>query len=158
MDESNQRFLKHTKRFTLMLGIIYTIYSVLYMFISAGTLLASSIDWTDAGLSAEEVATINEAMTSFEMYSIYILTIAYIVLCVLMYIFNSKLKKRRIVSKIPYFLVLAIQVFNIINQIVSQSATIFSMTINGIVALLAILAIVNLSKLASTNEEGQLVV
>lgn len=151
MNENNEKYLKRTKGLTLAIAILSTLGSLLSILLSAIILIMQNVDWTTIGLSAEEVAEVSEILGHPILYYSYFTTIVGIGFCITMYIFHAKLRKGEVVSQIPYFIPPILLVITIIINVALQSFGILSILLESIVPVLAILAIMNLSKIKREN-------
>lgn len=151
MSENNEKYLKRTKGITLAIAILSTLSSLLSLLLSTIILIMQNVDWTTIGMSAEEAAEVSGILVHPILYYSYFTTIVGIVFCIIMYIFHAKLRKGEVVSQIPYFIPPILLVITIILSVIQQSSGIFSILLDSIVPVLAILAIINLSKIKQEN-------
>lgn len=145
----NKNMFKVIKKYTLILAVMYTLYSTMFIISSISIQLVNSF-----GLSSADLVALG--MSNQVVYMMYILTIIYIVVTILLYIWHSKLKRKVAVSKILYFAIVMIEAFNIINMFISGMDTYsyILLIINGITALLAILVIISLFMLEEDQESN----
>lgn len=155
MNEKSEQLMKRTKTLTLTLAIIFTIASILSVFGSIGMTISQSIDYSELGLSAEDIETLSAGTTPAMVYMTYLIALVTIVVTVFLYIYNAKLKKGKLVNKVPYLGVAAIQLYSIVNGImgiirmgsVGIASSLPSLIINLIILGLAVMAVMNLFKL-----------
>ncbi len=146
---NNEKYLKRARRITLAIAILSTLSSLLSLFLSAMMLMMQNVDWTMIGMSTEEAAGLSEILSHPILYFSYFTTIVGIVFCIAMYISYVKLRKGKVVSKIPYFISPTLLLVNIILLAILQWFDMFGIILllfDSIIPILAILAIINLSK------------
>lgn len=134
------------KRFSLIIGIVYTGYSLLNALATFLLLMASNVDWSAIELSEEDIATMSGLATSTSAIITYLFTFAYIVLTVFLYISYSKFKKEQPVSKIPYYFVVAFQIYSLISEVLSSATSLTGILFIAAIGGLAIYIIAYLFK------------
>ncbi|MFS7001799.1 hypothetical protein [Carnobacterium maltaromaticum] len=111
----NKKFFKSIKLCTLLLAIIFTIFSILMVFSSFVVLLIQIGALNNIeGFNQAEMNQLMQSVSFFDSFLIYYQTVLYLILTIFMYIFYSKLKNGELVSKVPYFIIIFDEVYGII--------------------------------------------
>lgn len=145
----NNNNLKSTKLCTLILAIILTIISVTMIFSSIGMIILQSGGLNNIeGVNNTDIDQITQSVTFFDSFLVYFQTVLYLILTVFMYIFNSRLKKGLFVSKVPYFIIIFLQVYSIVISLLNYNPfALIGITCSIVVLLLALFPIIRLFKL-----------
>ncbi|CCO11781.2 putative membrane protein [Carnobacterium maltaromaticum LMA28] len=145
----NKNFLKSTKLCTLLLAIILTIISISMIFSSFGMLVLQSGALNNIeGVNQADMNQITQSVSFFDSFLVYFQTVLYLILTVFMYIFNSKLKKGVLVSKVPYFIIIFLQVYGMVISFLNYTSfALIGILFSIVIILLALFPIINLFKL-----------
>lgn len=145
----NKKFLKSTKLCTLLLAIILTIISISMIFSSFGMLVLQSGALNNIeGVNQADMNQITQSVSFFDSFLVYFQTVLYLILTVFMYIFNSKLKKGVLVSKVPYFIIIFLQVYGMVISFLNYTSfALIGILFSIVIILLALFPIINLFKL-----------
>ncbi|MCC4313264.1 hypothetical protein [Carnobacterium maltaromaticum] len=145
----NKNFFKSTKLCTLFLAIILTIISISMIFSSFGMLVLQSGALNNIeGVNQAEMNQITQSVSFFDSFLVYFQTVLYLILTVFMYIFNSKLKKGVLVSKVPYFIIIFLQVYGMVISFLNYTSfALIGILFSIVIILLALFPIINLFKL-----------
>jgi len=170
--QDNYKIFERVKGLTLALAIVSTVFAV---FSAGGTFfnfLIRSVDWFaiadwQTAMFMEELVAMSPTST---VYIVLFEMIFYTGFCVTMYILHRRLRKGQLVSKIPYYLPLAmfgINVLDVFIQLIIMSnahyfinsaerigfvfgylfGSLFRLAYDGVVPVLAFIALRNLGKL-----------
>lgn len=145
----NKKFFKSTKLCTLFLAIILTIISISMIFSSFGMLVLQSGALNNIeGVNQVDMNQITQSVSFFDSFLVYFQTVLYLILTVFMYIFNSKLKKGVLVSKVPYFIIIFLQVYGMVISFLNYTSfALIGILFSIVFILLALFPIINLFKL-----------
>lgn len=145
----NKNFLKSTKLCTLLLAIILTIISISMIFSSFGMLVLQSGALNNIeGVNQADMNQITQSVSFFDSFLVYFQTVLYLILTVFMYIFNSKLKKGVLVSKVSYFIIIFLQVYGMVISFLNYTSfALIGILFSIVIILLALFPIINLFKL-----------
>lgn len=150
MNEQKQVLLKKIKTFTLFLAIYCT---VLSFFSIVGVFSLSAVE--SLMDSMPELADLE--ITTYDRYSAYIAVLLFIVLSIIFFVNNKKLKMGQVVTKLPYFLFALYQLYGIVSSLVvdnplSVGILIFNVLFNVAIGSLGVIPIIYLSKLDEASE------
>lgn len=149
MNEKQPALLKNTRILTLIIAIIYTLRSIGSVFISAGLLLTRNADLNlIEDFSQEEIAILGNAVSPSSLYLTLFLTAVYVALTILLYRSRSKLGKENIVSKWPYLLVVLMEGYTVIGNLInSEAPDVTGMILSAGIMALSLIIFSNISKL-----------